>query len=263
MRRASSGFTLIELAVVLLIIGLVLGGVVVGQSLVRQAGVRSIAADVGKYIDAIKQFQDKYGALPGDMSNATSYWGANAGGCPAPYTTTKGAATCNGNGDGNIYLLGDLNFEEMYQIWQHLADAAMIEGSYTGATGSGAGQLLTPGLNTPQRGGGGYTVLNATSADVARPADFFAANYRHVMLFGAPTDIGRRFTMSPVLTSEEGLSIDNKLDDGSPATGKILSYQNGSTFSPGGCSTTNVSSTAAYNTGSTGQICALIFMLDF
>ena len=68
-----TGFTLLELSVVLIIIALVAGGIVVGQSLIRSATLRSVMGEYDHYLKAVQEFQDKYLALPGDMPNAEEY----------------------------------------------------------------------------------------------------------------------------------------------------------------------------------------------
>ena len=80
-----NGFTLLELSIVMVIIGLIIGGITVGQDLIRSAELNSVVTDINKYKTAINTFNLKYNAMPGDMSNATSYWGDQATGtnaCP-------------------------------------------------------------------------------------------------------------------------------------------------------------------------------------
>ena len=68
-----SAFSLVELSIVLVILGLLVGGVLSGQSLIRAAELRSVTTEYSRYTTAISSFRDKYFALPGDMSNATSF----------------------------------------------------------------------------------------------------------------------------------------------------------------------------------------------
>ena len=65
----TAGFTLIELSVVLVIIGLIVGSVLVGQSLISAAGVRATIAQIEKYNTAANTFREKYGYLPGDIKD--------------------------------------------------------------------------------------------------------------------------------------------------------------------------------------------------
>src|ERR1700735_2843794 len=64
-----SGFTLIELSIVLVIIGLIVGGILTGQSLIDAAAQREQIAQIEKYNTAVRTFQGKYGYLPGDIPN--------------------------------------------------------------------------------------------------------------------------------------------------------------------------------------------------
>lgn len=84
----NSGFTLLELSIVIVIIGLIVAGISAGQSLVRQAQLRQFTSNINQYKVAINSFTLQYDALPGDMDNTTSYWPT--------------ASTADGNGDGNV-----------------------------------------------------------------------------------------------------------------------------------------------------------------
>src|SRR3990167_1644265 len=91
MKRNQSGFTLIEIAIVLVIIGLLIGGVLKGQELINSAKVKNLATDFKNIPVFIYGYQDKYRAFPGDDSSATTHLGAA---CAAPCA----------NGDGNGVL---------------------------------------------------------------------------------------------------------------------------------------------------------------
>jgi prepilin-type N-terminal cleavage/methylation domain-containing protein len=118
------GFTLIEIAIVLVIIGLLLGGVLKGQELITSARVRNLIAQQDGIKAAFFGFQDRFRAFPGDYANA----GQNLK-CP-------NAAVClNGNGNGRIELaagpVAGSVVTETTLVWMHLASAGFLNGSYT------------------------------------------------------------------------------------------------------------------------------------
>lgn len=105
-----SGFTLIEIAIVLVIIGLLLGGILKGQELITSARVRNIISQVDGTKAAFFGFQDRYRALPGDFTAAT---------------TQITGATQNGNGNGLIE-----SGNESIAVWDHLSHAGFINGTF-------------------------------------------------------------------------------------------------------------------------------------
>jgi len=107
--QRQSGFTLIEIAIVLVIIGLLLGGILKGQELITSARVRNIIAQLDGTKAAFFGFQDRYRALPGDFTAAT---------------TQITGATQNGNGDGQILCT------EAIAVWDHLSHAGFINGTF-------------------------------------------------------------------------------------------------------------------------------------
>ncbi len=120
--RKQTGFTLIEIAIVLVIIGLLLGGVLKGQELIQSARVRNLASTQDGIKAAFFGFQDRFRALPGDYLGALAV--ANISGVVA---AVPGCAvvTGGGNGDGQIATGG-----ESIIAWEHLSRAGFITGSY-------------------------------------------------------------------------------------------------------------------------------------
>jgi len=132
MLQTKHAFSLVELSIVLVILGLLTGGILGGQSLIRAAEMRSISTEHARWVAAAQTFRDKYFALPGDMSNATKFWGtADAASCSL--TSTGDARTCDGNGNGVLnYSFSGNTAHEHFRFWQQLANAGLIEGNYSG-----------------------------------------------------------------------------------------------------------------------------------
>lgn len=214
MRRTA--FSLIELSIVLVILGLLVGGILAGQSLIRASELRSVANDLNRYKTAIYTFRDKYFALPGDMTNATSVWGAVSGtGSTCRTTASNGTLTCDGNGDGYIYTTDSgTTYSETFHAWVQMADAGLIEGSYTGKTGTGSGKNAIPGTNVPisRIGGAGYFIgFEGTWVTTN-------AQNKNVIMFGNATT---NETYVGGITPTEAWNIDTKIDDGVGLTGKL------------------------------------------
>ena len=117
-RRKQSGFTLVEIAIVLVIIGLLIGGVLKGREMITNAKIKRIENDFAGVSAAIYAYQDRYGVLPGDdPAAATRFAGTWAGGD-------------NGNGNGNISggWSSTNNSLESRKIWKHLRGAGLIAG---------------------------------------------------------------------------------------------------------------------------------------
>ena len=74
MKKAVSAFSLVELSIVLVILGLLTGGILAGQSLIRAAQLRAVSTEYSRYVASINSFRDKYFGWPGDLRNATAFW---------------------------------------------------------------------------------------------------------------------------------------------------------------------------------------------
>lgn len=262
----TAGYSLLEMAIVLLIIALLAVTLVISRSLLQQATRRAVAAEMDKFVKSTHMFVDRYGQMPGDFSSAVTNWGADAG-CPGTaFNTIPKVATCNGDGNGTVGTYNGTTFSntyEWYRAWQHMANAGLIDGQYAGVGGNVASeQLLGNSIPASRYTGGGYTLLFRYNSALG-PEDF-AWRGMHVLEFGAVDSAcngggstASCITHGALLTPQEALEIDEKIDDGRPGTGIILSRPSTSTLNPG-CTTTTNANTSLYNVAGTGNVCALI-----
>lgn len=147
-RTRMHGFTLIEAAVVLVIVGFLLAAVLQGQQMIAGARYKSLMRDIGDYRDAFESFRERYNALPGDFANAENRLGLAAG----------------ADGDGNGVIDGgprcDTDGEESCRSWQHLRAARLINGddsiSTTDAPPEHAFQGLVSAFFTGDEGNGEF-----------------------------------------------------------------------------------------------------------
>ena len=114
MKSRQSGFTLVEIAIVLVIIGLLLGGVLKGQELINSAKIKNLVADMNGISTAVYAYQDRFKALPGDDGIAATRWA----------TAVAGNANATLEGAFNSSAAGD----ESRKFWQHLRLAGFIGG---------------------------------------------------------------------------------------------------------------------------------------
>ena len=225
------GFSLVELSIVLVILGLLVGGVLSGQALIHAAQLRAVYTEASKYRTAVQTFRGKYFAYPGDMTNATSFWGSIAGSSADNYTTscystlTPDIRTCNGNGDGQIP--GTSGTGEMWHAWVQLANAGLIEGSYTGGQIPWAAPYYVPGTNVgaSKFAGNAGWLLMAMPTVSGTPRLFASNPGLYLTHFIASGGAG------PSMLPEDAWNVDTKLDDGMPATGWIIASKG----SVGGC----------------------------
>jgi prepilin-type N-terminal cleavage/methylation domain-containing protein len=121
MKSQQSGFTLVEIAIVLVIIGLLLGGILKGQELINSAKVKNLANDFRVIPTYIYAFQDKFKALPGDDAQVTTH--------------VTGATLSTTGPVGNGVINGPWNTttatEESFLFWQHVRLANLAAGSTT------------------------------------------------------------------------------------------------------------------------------------
>lgn len=220
-RHRTTAFTLIELSIVLVIIGLLVGGVLVGRDLISAARIRSQISQIEKYQTAVNTFRVKYNYLPGDI--------------PEPHASSLGfiaRGSSPGQGDGNGIIQGNDGatssgggleaIGETTVFWADLSSAKLIDGNFTMASAtSPSGVTLTPS-STPS--------FSAYFPKAKLERD----NYLYVWSGGmSGTDSKNYFGLSkwttiqqggsayssPAISVQEAYNIDKKIDDGMPQYG--------------------------------------------
>lgn len=254
------GFSLVELSIVLVILGLLVGGILSGQSLIRASELRSVSNEYQRFATAIGTFRDKYFAIPGDMSNASSFW--------------SGAG--NGDGNGMLANTGAAGTNEISTFWIHLTNATLIEGSYTNV----ANTTMTAGTNNPRAkiNSAGWNVAHLGTMSVAGVASpdvnttdpaastFYANTYGNVFLLGGGTSA---VLPTGILKSEEAWNIDTKMDDGRPDIGSVTTLESqGNATAGSGCgniatATTALAASSFDLTNTSSTACSLVFKTGY
>ncbi|QID18798.1 prepilin-type N-terminal cleavage/methylation domain-containing protein [Nitrogeniibacter mangrovi] len=191
-RQSQQGFTLVEIAVVLVIIGLLLGGVLKGQELINSARVKALSQDLRNIPTMLYGYQDRFRTLPGDDAQAVNHLGATA---------------LNGNGNGLIEGDWDTNEadKETCKFWQHLRLGNFLAGS-TALTAGG-----DCGIQPHNSVGGILGIEVANSTHTA-----FIAGMRGTYL--CSSGIQGRYVRQ----------LDQTMDDGDPAAGSLRAVTVGS-----------------------------------
>lgn len=213
------GFTLIELSIVLVIIGLIVGGVLVGQDLIKAAEIRATIGQYEKYNAAMNTFRTKYNGMPGDLVAASS----TAFGLD-PTAGAHAGTTGLGDGNGLITDTAATNLNapvgETILIWQQLSVASLLDGSLgTGITTTGqmaASPTATLYLPAAKLGRGNYWIAGSSAGQ-----NYYGLASVTGLTTGAAGTATYATTVGGGITPVEAFNIDSKLDDGMPGTGTV------------------------------------------
>lgn len=218
-RERQQGFTLVELAIVLTIIGLLIGGILKGQELIMNARITATIRQVESYRAAAQTFFDTYNGLPGDLASART----RLPGC------TDANGCYNGSGDNAVGtdggssltwhtetypMIDDTDAGERTQFWRHLYLADLI-------TGVNVGTTIAWGESHPKSeyGTGGFQIARADFPGGAKR--YF---YRMQMEISGALNGGRGMhPMSPTRLAV----LDRKFDDGLPNRGDVVAFNPG------------------------------------
>jgi prepilin-type N-terminal cleavage/methylation domain-containing protein len=255
-----AGFTLVEMSIVLVVIGLIIGAIFVGKDLIQSAEVRATLSQVGKYNAAVNTFRIKFNALPGDITSdqATAF---------GLFSVTTYAGQL-GQQDGNGLIEGDPRWNgaandavgEPLVFWRHLSDANLIDGQF----GSSGNSAIDPGVGKVSA-----QVTNVSQSlppTKLTPTQYFIVfadsgfNYFQIL---PVTFINRWpppfYNMSASgMTPRQAYSIDIKLDDGWPNTGTVVAMGLGAVDSAPSVNATSTNNTCTIGSGAANDTYNLV-----
>ena len=212
MRKQQSGFTLVEIAIVLVIIGLLLGGILKGQELINSAKVKNLANDFRVIPTYIYGYQDKFKALPGDDPQAS----AHVNGA----TTATTPATKQGNGviDGNWN--STTATDESFLFWQQVRLSNLA---------SGPTDVTDPTYIPTNAVGGKIGINSATTSQVEIQG--MTGTYQ---------------VCSTGILGKFAKQLDVQMDDGNTATGSLRVVPDGSALNTAATATASIDDAANY-----------------
>lgn len=218
------GFTLLELAIVLVIVGLIVAGIFVGRDLIDNAKLRQQVKQIEQYSVAYTTFKIKYNCIPGDCARATSLF----------------SGTIDGNGNGILQngtnLSGDALYATTYftgstseigAFFQQLSLANLIPGNFTRTTTLNIGYPSTA-IDSGKGfvpGSFFYNVNDWYSWAYSYPISSWNVGLFFILV--NPSLAGGDWSGTNnygILTPLQASNIDSKIDDGSPSSGRFMGF---------------------------------------
>ena len=233
--RNAAGFTLIEIAIVLVVVGLLVGAVLSGQELIGSGRVRNLADTSAGIRSAYFAFVDRYRRVPGD-------WNANEAG-----EALGAAVNGGGNDNGRIDNEAGSEWAEPNALWEQLAKAGFLPGEF-------AGDAVAP---TPSNRRAPLNPFNRVMV-LGRTDDYLHA--------GGPSPVRLNLVLGRGIPVDLARELDVKIDDGIPDTGALrLTVSSGAAFGDPAegeavCVRTGGGGTRIYDVGSGSQDCNVTYL---
>lgn len=253
----NSAFSLVEIAIVILVIGVLALVVSGGDSLIQQSKIRKTINEINTILSSYRNFESTYDAVAGDMVNAYDYFSTDC-------ATASGI--CNGDGDGYIEGIATATDEaeanddlEYLRFFQHLKLAELLEGNYVGTgvestdytTACDSADIISATCVTQPKYNVPPTVLSPDAYYIVNHNT--AQNVNQISLGKTDPSLPANLNVYPTLSASDAKSIDLKLDDGFASQGKVISL--------GNQGSANCRSGIQYNASASGTNCYLKYLI--
>lgn len=250
------GFSLVELSLVLVIVGLLVGGLFAGRSMIEAAELRSLAKELHDYRSGSEMFRSRFQGYPGDLPNGFQFWPTGCGTNNNVMVTPGG---CNGDGNGGIEHV-NTGGGEASLAWRHLVLAGMIDGAYDGSYDR---NNIVPGTDVPAAPLAGAMYMFAYTTATTGYAGLWSGSLRNKNFIRAGAYLLNEWNAAAFVSPEDVWSLDVKLDDGRAGFGLLsgTATYDGSAFTAG-CVTGAYPATIDYDLTDPDPTCTIVFMVD-
>lgn len=222
------GFTLIEVSIVLVVIGLIVGGVLLGKDMIRASEMRSQISQVQKIQTAVTTFKTKYNCIPGDCSTATAFFTGVTNGDGNGVVCRRASVSiysCDVEGPNTTIQWSLSGWMELSSVFDHLAASGLVDLAQYDETVDatalpgvgfpimqfqGTGNSLAATYGLPNLGRIGGMMIN-----YMKSSSFIREG--HKLMLGACSSSYFFCGMA----AQEGFQFDSKMDDGAPLSGKV------------------------------------------
>lgn len=229
LRQKNSAFTLMEMSLVVLILGLLAASFSYGYVLVEQSQIKESVKMADEFKSNIVTFKDKFGFFPGDLPNATRFWNGST------------------NGNGNSKIDSVAPWREEIALWNHLNRSEIIQMPYEGDVSQGH-EL---GTNFPRSkiDSGGFVAMSMT---------VYGQEGELIQLASSDGN----FLQSGILNAKNAAALDLKFDDGLADSGQIYSSK-GNGLGAGNCTTGSISdNSSSFIIGDNSKSCRIFFWIE-